>query len=200
MNSLDAVACALHYMPGSVGLHNYMKIANSMLEWLFYKHSIVLRGAGSIDNSLDMCRVCGCPITRLTNQFVDPPSFAIREGNLKTHGQTLCLKHDAFWTKAMQCGWKMCSASGHFYDSVQSVAVWCTDDRKNHLDFYQNRGLFFHSFGIITKVDNLQIVTNNKLGKFYGLKCLFWWPKVEAFWIYSVTLCNVLGLKNQLWW
>ena len=28
---------------------------------------------------------------------------------------------------------------------------------------------FFHSFGIITKVDNLQMVTNNKLGKFYGL-------------------------------
>ena len=42
------------------------------------------------------------------------------------------------------------------------------------------------------------MVTNNNLGKFYGLKCLFGWPKVEAFWIYSVTLCNVLGLKNQL--
>ena len=47
------------------------------------------------------------------------------------------------------------------------------DDRKNHPDFYQNRVLFFHYFGIITKVDNLLMVTNNNLGKFYGLTCLF---------------------------
>ena len=111
------------------------------------------------------------------------PSFfcQIREGNLKTHGQTWCIldKSNAVWVKEVQ--WP-------FYESVQSVAVWCTDDRENHPDFYQNRGLFFSFF---SKVDNLQMVTNNKLGKLYG--------KVEAFWTYSVTLCKVLRLKNQLW-
>ena len=143
--------------------------------------------------NIDMCRVCGCPITR---PICRPTHllYQIREGNLKTHGHHM-----------MHSGQKQCSVGKRctvaiFMTRVQSVAVWCTDDRKNHPDFYRNRGLFFHYFGIITKVDNLLMVTNNNLGKFYGLKCLFWWPKVEAFWIYSVTLCNVLGLKNQLWW
>ena len=49
--SVVVVACV--YRPGSV--HVY---ANSMLECLFYKHSIVWIVAGSIDNSLDMF----CPI------------------------------------------------------------------------------------------------------------------------------------------
>ena len=67
----------------------------------------------------------------------------------------------------MQCGHKL--YSGHFYETVQCVAVWHTDNPKNHLDFYQNRGLSFHSFGFITKHDNLQtMVINNKLGKFCG--------------------------------
>ena len=29
------------------------------------------------------------------------------------------------------------------------------------------------TFTVITKLDNLLMVTNNELGKFYGLKCLF---------------------------
>ena len=45
----------------------------------------MLRDAGSIDSSLDMCRVCGCPITR---PICRPTHllYQIREGNLKTHG------------------------------------------------------------------------------------------------------------------
>ena len=39
--------------------------------------------------------------------------------------------------------------------------------------FIKIEDYFFHYFGIITKVDNLLMVTNNNLGKFYCLKCLF---------------------------
>ena len=57
------------------------------------------------------------------------------------------VKQDAFWTKAMQCGYKL--YIGYLYETVQCVAVWHTDhvdDPKNHLDFYQNIGLFFSFF------------------------------------------------------
>ena len=77
----------------------------------------------------------------------------------------------------MHSGQKQCSVGerGTVAIFMTVFSLWQFDVlmTENHPDFYQNRGLFFHSFGIITKVDNLQMVTNNKLGKFYGLKCLF---------------------------
>ena len=121
----DHYAGWLHvYRPKSVCMY-----VNSMLEWLFYKHSIEWIVAGSIDNSLDMLRVCGCPITRLTNLSVDPPSFTkygiVLEGNLKTHGQSWCIldKSNAVWVKA--------TYSDHFYDGVESVGVWCNDEESS---------------------------------------------------------------------
>ena len=103
----------------------------------------------------------GCPITRLPNPSLDTPFYQIRVVILKAHASSM-----------MHSGQKQCSVgtklySVHFYDSVQSVAVWYNNDLKTLQDLNQNRGLFFHSFGFITKLNNLQMVTNNKLGKFY---------------------------------
>ena len=58
----------------------------------------MLRGVGSIDNSLDMCRVCGCPITRLTNPSVDPPSLPNKGGQFENT-----------WSNMMHSGQKQCS-------------------------------------------------------------------------------------------
>ena len=86
---------------------------------------------------------------------------------MKTHGHHM-----------MHSGQKQCSVGKRCTVAIfmTEFSLWQFDvlmTRKNHPDFYQNRGLFFHYFGIITKVDNLLMVTNNNLGKFYGLKCLF---------------------------
>ena len=63
--------------------------------------------------------------------------------------------------------------SGQF---MTEFSLWQFDvlfnDRKNQSDFYQNRGLVFHYFGIKTKIDNLLMVTNNNLAfrKVLGIK------------------------------
>ena len=72
----------------------------------------------------------------------------------------------------MHCGQKQCSVGKSyiqwpFYDSVESVADWCNDDRRIIQIFMKIEDYFFHSFGSITKLGNLQRVAINKLGKFY---------------------------------
>ena len=74
------------------------------------------RVAGSIDNSLDMLRVCGYPITRLTNLSLDHLLLPNMGGQF-----------EITWSSMMHYGQKQCSVgkshiSGHFYDSVESVA------------------------------------------------------------------------------
>ena len=79
---------------------------------------------------------------------------------MKKHQERCILdKSNAVWAKA--------TYSGHFYDSGESVAVWCNDDRRIIQIFIKIEDYFFHYFGFITKQDNLQMVTNNKLGKLY---------------------------------
>ena len=71
------------------------------------------------------------------------------------------VNHDAFWTKS-NAVWVKAIYSDHFYDSVESVAVWqlwCNnDDRRIIQIFLKIEDYFLHSFGFITKQDNFQMV------------------------------------------
>ena len=65
-------------------------------------------------HSLDMCRVCGCPLgVQSQGPSVDPPTFFtnIREGNLKTHGHHM-----------MHSGQKQCSVGKRC-----TVAIFMTE-------------------------------------------------------------------------
>ena len=104
--------CPTNTCQGSVGLHtcklHILCLSDFSTSTVL---TIVLRDAGSIDHSsLDMCRVCGCPIAR---PICRPTHllYQIREGNLKTHGHHM-----------MHSGQKQCSVGKRC-----TVAIFMTE-------------------------------------------------------------------------